>query len=745
LKKLPLPLPHDPLSSDFDGQVVFGADDLEKWPTQDDPSEKEWQCVPSRIRKGDEGALLVGHFEDIRRIDNLDRSKPGFWAAITSRGTEDSRFPLDTGRLPVLEIEYRCNTSRACPAVVCHYPGGEIVQPLDASKEWVTAAFRVSHRGFPAAVDWVSLRLYSSWRNSESVEFKTLRFRPMTGEEQALCDAAPVLDIPAAAGPVGSEESKGFYPFGVFMNAESGQRLADLMDISFYDYWRLAFEDVARHHQNCVALESAEHMEAQTSRELLALAQSFDIRVIPIFGWPATADRAEWDARVAKHIQPLAGAPAIGGWGLGGDMAEENIDSVNAAVAAIHAVDPGHPVTSPLRHPGGLAFYRDTLGVSWFDYFKSFNPWQIGEEVRTHRGLAVDKPLWVTAPAFVSASDAPEWNTCPQMRMMLNQAMANGAHGWFTFAYHNDPIWVGGHCERSLTGPFLTFSDLWAELGNRVERLSVIAPLFMNSRPVSEPPFPVELSCKGHPQSHLPKGVPFVNAFWLQGEDFHLCHIVCNDAEQVVSVNLNFPDEFPDNATAFDITAFVRTRAWVPMDRKRHLEMFPGQGQVFLVADPEVCRKWRDVIAHGILEADRRQVMVDLDFAQKYSLDIADTERTIMKAGQGAPLEDLMQVHSARDHLLNVIYGTPAVTEARSLLVKASAIICGCDEALSALHGRGRTEHAHELGVRVLPLAREMTQLRIKIRRGMGPEIVGACEAMIQSAYTLLTDIWSQR
>jgi hypothetical protein len=91
-----------------------------------------------------------------------------------------------------------------------------------------------------------------------------------------------------------------------------------------------------------------------------------------------------------------------------------------------------------------------------------------------------------------------------------------------------------------------------------------------------------------------------------------------------------------------------------------------------------------------------------------------------------------------------VIYAPPAVTEARSLLIKASAIICGCDEALSALHGRGRTEQAHELGVRVLPLAREMTQLRIKIRRGMGPEIIGACEAMCQSAYTLLTDIWSQ-
>ena len=699
--------------------------------------------MPSRVRKGEKGTLLVGHFEDIRRVDNLDRAKPGFWAAVSSRGTDDARFPVDTARLPILEIEYRCNTSRACPVVVCHYPTGEIVQPLEPSKEWATAAFRVSWFDFPPRIDWVALRLYSSWRNSESVEFKTLRFRSMTEEERGACAGQIALTDERQSGH-DQGLIKDFFPFGVFMNAESAQRLADLMDISFYDYWRLALEDIARHHQNCVALQGAEHMEPQTNRELLALAQTFDIQVIPIFDWPATDDRAEWDARAAKHIKPLIGAPAIAAWALGGDLSEEHLGSVQAAISAIRAVDPRHLVTAPLRHSGTLSLYRNVLGVSWFDHFKSFNPWQIGEAVRTHSGMAPDRPLWVTAPGFVSASDAPEWNTCPQLRMMLNQVMANGAHGWFTYAYHNDPIWVGGHIERSLTGPFLTFSDLWAELGNRVERLSVIAPLFQDARPISEPPFPVELACKGHPQSHLPEKVPFVSAFWLQGRDFYLCHIVSNDAEQVVSVNLALPEELPGGATAYDVTTFVRTRAWVPMDRKRHLEMFPGQGQVLFIAAPEVCRQWRDVIAHRILEADRRQVMVDLDFAQKYALDIADTERTIMRAGQGEPLDDLMRVHAARDHLLNVIYATPAVTEARSLLIKASAIICGCDEALSALHGRGRTEQAHELGVRVLPLAREMTQLRIKIRRGMGPEIVGACEAMCQAGYTLLTDIWSQ-
>lgn len=727
--------------------LTFDMASLEGWSLADDPSEKEWQNVPARLKRGAEGVQLVGHFEDIRRIDNLDRDQPGFWAALGTFGVDfQGLLPVDTLRYPVLEVTYRCTSSRALPRVKCYYPGGEMSHRLDFAREWTTAAVLVSHGGFPASVDNVALQLFANCRSTESVEFSRVRFRAMTGTEETVCGGAwEAMRAEARAMPP-SGTPEGFLPFGVFMNASSAGRLADLMDISFYDYWRLAFEDIARHHHNCVALEDAALLGPAQGQELLALADTFNIKVVPLFEWPLEDDEALWRRRAAEYAAPFADSESVLAWGLGAGPMENELDLWRQFRKAVRECDSRHPVTAPFRHPGSLAAFAPHMDAAWFNHFKSDTPWKIGGAVRAHLPLTGGGPLWVTAPAFVSGSGGPEWNSCPQMRLMLNQALANGVRGWFAMSYHNDPIWVDGRCERSLTGPFLTFSDLWAELGNRVERLSVMAPLLMSAAPVTgDAPFDVVLSANRNSRSAVPEEVPLVDVFWMEGADFHLCYLVSNDPDQAVSINLELPVSLPDGMEIYDVTAFARTRAWLPVDRVRHLEMFPGQGQLLLAGRPGVCDEWRDVIARRILDADRRQVLVDLDLAQKYSLDIGETERTIMEAGGGVPLDDLIRVHEARARLTDILYASPDVAEARSLLIKASAIVCGCDEALSALHGAGKTEYAHELGVKALPLAREMTQLRIRLRRGQGREIIRPCQELVQRGYTLLTDIWAKR
>ncbi len=686
---------------------------------------------------------LIGHFEDIRRIDNLDRSQPEFWAALTTRNLEGGPFPVDLGRTPVVEATYRCLSSKAMPALVLHYPGGERLIHLEPSREWQTAAALVSHDGFPASLDWMGVRLYSAWRNTESLEIQSIRFRALTPEESAFC-AGRISALRSAPPLPASSPALDFFPFGVFMNAQSASRLADLMDVSFHDYWRLAFEDITRHHHNCVALEDASSLDAAAAADLLALAESFDLKIVPLFDWP-WKDAGELERQADLMTAPFAKSPSVVAWGANTPPQEEDAGALLALRCHTARTDGLRPLAVPFPDPGALSLHGAMPGLKWFNYLKSDAAWSIGKAVRTHAAVAPEAPLWVTVPGFVSAGGAPRWNSCPEMRLMLNKVLANGARGWFTRAYHNDPVWTGGHCERSLTGPFLTFSDLWAELGNRIERLSVLAPLFMGT-PTAEPPLEGwTISVTGHPQSHLPQGMDYGGAYWLRGENFHLCYIVSNDADQVVSVNVSFPGELPGRLEIYDMTAFVRSRGWLPMDHTRHLEMFPGQGQLLMIAEPEVCLEWRDRIALRVLEADRRQVMVDLDLARRYALDIGETEETILSSGRGRrPLEDLVLVHAAREHLLNAIYATPAVIEARSLLIKASSIVCGCDEALSRLHGRGRTELAHEFGVRVIPLAKEMTQLRLRLRRGEGPAIVRECEALAQAGYSLLNEIWAK-
>ncbi|MCK5862225.1 MAG: hypothetical protein KAH38_07060, partial [Candidatus Hydrogenedentes bacterium] len=387
----------------------------------------------------------------------------------------------------------------------------------------------------------------------------------------------------------------------------------------------------------------------------------------------------------------------------------------------IAAVDSKHPMVVNMKQADTFPMFASHFAAAGFSHFKSGVTNRLGSSLRTHLPLFGGQQFWVTAPAFVYASDAPDWNTSPQMRLMLNTAMANGAQGWLAHTYHNMPVWIEGHYERSLTGPFLTFSDLWSELGNRVSRLSVMAPLFLSAHPIPAPDdIQIEVAVIKHPKSYLQSDTGPISTFWLRGSDYYLFYIVNNDTSQVASVNLTIPENLPTGLEIFDTTALVRARAWEPTVRQRHIEMFPGQGQLFVIGEPDVCKAWRDTISKRILEDDRRQAQVDLELARQYKVDIDDFAEIICAKETEVSIEKLRQVHTAREQLFNRIYAAPEIYSTRQLLIRTSAILCGCDEALSAMHSTGRTDTAHELGIRVMPLAQQLTALRIKLRRGRG-------------------------
>ncbi len=738
-----LPGPPDPAALAAIEKVVFAAEDMQHWKTNDDSAEKEWKDVPARVRFGEGAVSLIGHFEDIRRIDNLDRNVPCYWAPLTAASEDDPRFPLDCHRYPVVEIVYRCTSSRAYPACQWHYPGGAHLCHLEPSREWRTASLLLSSRGFPSAVSRFTLRLYSAWRSTESMEVAELRFRALLPEEQR---ALSLLEtrLEATSPPRRYSILNDVLPFGVTMNAAAAQQLADLLDISFFDYWRLALEDIARHHHNCIVLEDMQAMSHDDRGVLLDLAENFGLRLIPTFQWPMDRFDAEGAALIDAYIKPHVDSNAVLAWNILDAPPEEAFDAFLKARDMIAEADPNHPLAVHMRQADAFPLYAPYFAAAGFSHFKSNASLTLGEAIRAHRGLIGGQQFWITAPTYVYASDAPDWNTSPQARLMLNLAMANGARGWMSHTYHNMPVWVDGHYQRSLTGPFLTFSDLWAELGSRVERLSVLAPLLLSAHPIAPPDhLRLEAAARKHIKSRLNGNTETISVYWLQGPNYYLFYVVNHDTDQVSSVNLTVPESLPDGLEVYDTTALVRTRAWLPSEHSRHIEMFPGQGQLFLLAEPPVCEHWRDIIAQRILLADQRQARVDLELARQYRLDVAEIDKTINAVDNQSPVAALSRVHTARENLFNIIYATPSIYETRQLLVKASSIICGCDEALSLLHGRGRAEAAHELGIKIVPLARTLTTLRVKLRRGAGAAIRDDAATLVRQGSDMLSDIWN--
>lgn len=727
----------DPEATQSLASVVFTADDIARWSFQDLASDPEWQHVPVTSRRTEHGLRLEGRFSDVRQIDNLAADDPSFWVAAGTLNWRDDRLPIDLDRYPIAELTYRCTSSNARPAWVFTYAGGVSFDGLTPTQEWRTIARRIQHYGFPRTADGIILRLYSISRTIESFEVESIRFREMTPEEADACrefelgheQAHPVKHYPIL------DE---FMPFGCYMDAGSSKRLAAMLGISLQEYWALVLEDMARHHHNAVALEKIDRFNPEEWRDLLEQIQKYDIKIAAMYDLPLSSPPAYVGEFVDTHIRPYANNPGILSWSLYNEPPEHGFNNLMQAKPLIEQADPNHPMAVLMRDPNSFPLFSRFFSASGIAQYGSHSPWQVGDMVRTHLPLSRGQQFWFIAPAFIYATDTPEWHTCPEMRLMMNLAFASGAKGWFTYSYHNDPIWVRGSCQRSLTGPFLTFSDLWSELSARVESFNALAPLFLNSHPewCFEDWFISE--SVAHANAGLPERVSPASMFRLRGKNEELYGLLSNDIREMTTLHTNILPPAAKGLCVYDLSDYIHTRVWKPMTAKRHLEMFPGQVHLLLVAEPDVCEHWHEVIAQRLITSDRRQIRYDLDLAQAYGLFPDGAESLIRAESDDDPARP---TRAARDALLDAIYQAPQLCEPRSKLIEASASICACDGSLCRLLGRGKADQARQLGFKVIPLARELTHLRLELRRGRGSDIVEHCGNLTARALDVLTEI----
>lgn len=720
--------------------IEFTADDLAAWTVADVSSDLEWRDIPAQKARTEEGVRLTGRFDDVRRIDNLSLDDPSFWVPLGTVGLDDPRLPLDVSRYPVVEVTYRCTSDNARPAWVWRYPGGLHLDGLPHTRRWRTVVRRIPHFGFPQRIDALVFRLYSPSRSTESIEIQSLRFRAMTpaeAEAVARDEAALFEGAKPKEYPLLSE----FMPFGVYMSAQSSRRLAEMLGISLEEYWSFAFEDIAAHRHNCVIVEDVAGLAPGEWREMLGMAVAHGLRIVPVDTLSRYETQEQQRQYVEEHIKPYADSPAILAWSLYDEPPEREFRNLLRLRQLVEQADPNHPLVVITRHPSAYPLYAPFFSASGIDHYTSHSPWEFGEMVRTHVALSRGQQFWMVAPAFVYATGTPEWSSCAEMRLMVNLSIANGARGWAVYAYHNDPIWIHGSCQRSLTGPFLTFSDLWAELGERMERYNALTPLLLASKPARLPEQWFVTSTVSGENVQLPEGVPPTSSFRLRGPDFNLYFVVSNNVRGMASVNINIPPDTMHGLQIFDVFDFTQTRVWEPMDLKRHLEMFPGQARGVLVATPEVCAHWGNILAARLMEEDRRQLEINLKLACAYSLDVSAIEALLADSGSGEPLRDLHAFDQAHDDLLDLLYSHPGISAANTSITETSAVICACDGALCRLLARGLHDEAREFGLKVVPLAREVAHLRLDLRQGRAEAVIPQSQSLSKRAQRLLVEI----
>lgn len=721
--------------------IEFSADDLVHWSTKDLETDKEWKRIPVTRARTSEGVKLSGRFEEVRRMDSIPRDDPSFWVALSSLDWRDPRFPIDVQKYSVAEITYRCTSDNSYPYWAWKYPGGIYLDALPRTRQWRTLARRVTHWGVPQHIDALIFRLYSTSRTTESMEIASVRFRVMSQEELEACDrdrARLETAQKVRQYPILDE----FMPLGTCLNAETVRRSAELLGISLSEYWWLVIEDLVTHHHNCLLIENCDRMAQEEWREMLHAAENHGVKVVPSFDLPVRDDPQATRETIDSVIKPLADSDTILAWNLRREPPELDFPALLQAKNWVEEIDAKHPVTVLTRHPSGYPLFAPYFSVSGMSHYASHAPWEVGDIVKTHAPLAGGQQFWLIGPTFIYATGTPEWSTSPELRLMINVTFLNGARGWFSYAYHNDPIWISGSFQRTLTGPFLMFSDLWLELDRRMERYNAIAPLLLQARPARLPREWYVESTSSDDFAQVPAGLAPTSSFRLRGPDFNLFCVASNDVRGMSSLNINIPPStLMPGHEMIDLTDFVLNRTWKPMNLNRHIEMFPGQAQIVLMAEHKVCERWRDSLAQRLVEDDRKQLSFNLALAQTYGLNTEPVEELFRRSAEGEPMQNLEAMDKAYDLLVDLIYSAPQIRDTRSRIIEASSAVCACDGALCRLIGKSKSDLAKEWGLKVIPLAREITHLRLELRRGRGGEVLSYAEDVSKRTLALLREI----
>lgn len=720
--------------------LVFGIEDLARWANEDLDHTVEWRNVPARKIQTADGIKLEGHFQNVTSIDSLRSDDPRHWVPLTTIGLTDGRFPIDATRYPIIEVTYRCTSEHAHPTWMWTYEGGTHLNALPKSKEWITVAKNLQHFGFPERIDNLIFRLYSSSRTTESFELKSVRFRKMTDHEKTTVNndlARLKKSITKKDFPILRE----FMPLGVYMDAETARRLSASMGITLSEYWDFAMEDLVTHDHNAIALSHVDNLTKEEWTDLLGKCSDNGIKLLTRHEFPLYGTPDEWNERIATTITPYADSDAIFCRGFSGEPEASNFHKTLEAKTAIEAADPNHPVSLITRYPNAYALFAPFFEASGVGHFYTRRPWDVGRMVRTHVNLNEAQQFWVAAAAFTYPTQTPEWSSCPEMRLMLNLAFSNGARGMFSYSYHNDPLWVQGRVQRTLTGPFLAFSDLWEELAQRMRIVHTIAPMLLDAH-VEDQMDDWFVNCVKSDNTSLPApGISPISHLHLRGDDYSLYITVNNNIREMASVNYSIPKDAVDGMEIYDVTEYLTTHEWVPLDRQRHDEMFPGKESVLLVATEERCAYWREEMARRLIRIDRAKLKYTQDLARAYGLPCSKIETTLDAMGDNPPPETIDTVRHVRAELIDLLHGSETFSKLNSTLYSARAAMCGCDGALCRLMQMGKGNEARELGERLIPMSTDLTQMRLELKHGNAAKHLNSAEDVKTRSLELLHQI----
>ncbi len=744
IKEIPTPEEREKCAS-----ITFYPEDLMKWSIEDDPGEEEWKGIPVKRAieelEGEKVLRWTGDFSGLRRLNFLkDMEKPSFWVPLSTRTNTVPHFPISQNKYSIVEFSYRMQYGKCVPAWTWHYTTGQFFEYLDMDFKWTTVARAWCFNSFPRKMDNFALRLYSFTRTKETMYVRSIRFREPTEKEKNFLNKKDILQL-SNEKPIHYTLLDNFFPIGVYINANTARNMSHLFKTDLASYLDLLFEDISLHYHNVAFVEKFYDFLPGDQEVLFETSKKYNVKLIisleeeNILLDPSKA--TSYFKEKEHTIKRYATEDNLFGWVIKENPSDVEADTYIQIKKKIEQIDEKHPVIYLTREANAFPLYTQFSSVAGLSHWKSKNPWELGQVIKTHMKFINEQHLWVIGPTFVFGSGAPIWNSAPEIRLMINLAISSGARGWLSYTYHNTPLWSGGECQRSLTGPFLTFSDVWQELGGRLGRFYSLASLVMSAKPSSAPDFRPDIQSRKHPRSRCPGNVDILMNTWMKGDNFWLLYIVNQDTSEVTGVNINFHSALPEQYRVYDATQFVRSYQWEELPPSLHREMFPGQGQIMLIATPEECQRWGEIIMGRIFNYIEQQIFIDIELLKPYLSSIDKIADKVRELGEKRSINALHKMVEIKNQVTNTIYSTEDLYKVRGKLFEVGAILCACDGVLCRLLSESKNSIVEKYKEEILQLAGEFIKCRMGVREGKGKKFLAPIGKLSERLSIILQEL----
>ena len=151
--------------------------------------------------------------------------------------------------------------------------------------------------------------------------------------------------------------------------------------------------------------------------------------------------------------------------------------------------------------------------------------------------------------------------------------------------------------------------------------------------------------------------------------------------------------------------------------------------------------EWCDIMAQRMITLDLAKIKYSLPLAKQYNLPCEKIENTLSEIGDAPQPRHIAMIHEAKTRLVDLLHDCQALSELEANLYHARATLCGCDGAICRLINTGQQEAAQRFGDDLLPLATEVTRLRLELKRGRAEESIEASKIVLRQASDLLDTI----